>query len=104
MNGNSHQSSLPSSGAPQHPNAAPGVSPAPLGQANSTYATNGTEAHHPETPAQQILMSAADRWGLLGLLAMIKASHSDMDQGLTSIGTDLGAIGLDMSGSTYVLP
>jgi hypothetical protein len=24
--------------------------------------------HHPQTPAQQVLMSAADRWGLLGLL------------------------------------
>jgi hypothetical protein len=27
----------------------------------------------PQTPAQQILMSAADRWGLLGLVAMIRA-------------------------------
>ena len=53
--------------------------------------------HHPQTPAQQVLMSAADRWGLLGLLAMIKNAGSDLDQGLTSVGTDLGAMGLDMS-------
>ena len=39
-------------------------------------------------------MSAADRWGLLGLLAMIK--NADPDQALLSIGTDLGTMGLDM--------
>jgi CCR4-NOT transcription complex subunit 2 len=41
-------------------------------------------------------MSAADRWGLLGLLAMIKHVGTDMDQGLSSVGTDLGTMGLDM--------
>lgn len=51
---------------------------------------------HPQTPAQQILMSAADRWGLLGLLAMIKNAGADVDQGLSSVGTDLGTMGLDM--------
>lgn len=51
---------------------------------------------HPQTPAQQVLMSAADRWGLLGLLAMIKNAGSDVDQGLSSVGTDLGTMGLDM--------
>jgi len=39
-------------------------------------------------------MSAADRWGLLGLLAMIKSA--DPDQALLSVGTDLGTMGLDM--------
>ena len=48
----------------------------------------------PQTPAQQVLMSAADRWGLLGLLAMIKSA--DPDQALLSVGTDLGTMGLDM--------
>ena len=48
----------------------------------------------PQTPAQQVLMSAADRWGLLGLLAMIK--NADPDQALLSVGTDLGTMGLDM--------
>ena len=48
----------------------------------------------PQTPAQQVLMSPADRWGLLGLLAMIKSS--DLDVGLLSVGTDLGTMGLDM--------
>ncbi|THV03631.1 hypothetical protein K435DRAFT_791661 [Dendrothele bispora CBS 962.96] len=58
---------------------------------------------HPQTPAQQILMSAADRWGLLGLLAMIKNAGTDVDGGLSSIGTDLGTMGLDMGygGSLY---
>ncbi|KAI0298125.1 hypothetical protein B0F90DRAFT_1633024, partial [Multifurca ochricompacta] len=54
-----------------------------------------------QTPAQQVLMSAADRWGLLGLLAMIK--NADPDQALLSVGTDLGTMGLDMQqqGSLY---
>ena len=38
----------------------------------------------PRTPAQQVLMSAADRWGLLGLLAVIK--NADPDQALLSVG------------------
>ncbi|KAJ8474159.1 hypothetical protein ONZ45_g16046 [Pleurotus djamor] len=48
-------------------------------------------------------MSAADRWGLLGLLAMIKNAGADIDAGLSSIGTDLGTMGLDMgySGNLY---
>jgi CCR4-NOT transcription complex subunit 2 len=52
--------------------------------------------NHPQTPAQQILMSAADRWGLLGLLAMIKNAGSEVDGGLSSVGTDLGTMGLDV--------
>lgn len=59
------------------------------GQSASTPA-----APVPQTPAQQVLMSAADRWGLLGLLAMIKSA--DPDQALLSVGTDLGTMGLDM--------
>lgn len=52
---------------------------------------------HPQTPAQQILVSAADRWGLLGLLAMIKNSGKEPDGGLsTGVGTDLGTMGLDV--------
>ncbi|KZT12175.1 uncharacterized protein LAESUDRAFT_691377 [Laetiporus sulphureus 93-53] len=75
--------------------------------------TGGDTAHHPsqgpahattaapQTPAQQVLMSPADRWGLLGLLAMIKSA--DPDQNLLSVGTDLGTMGLDMQtqGSLY---
>jgi len=52
---------------------------------------------HPQTPAQQVLVSAADRWGLLGLLAMLKNVGTDLDQGMGGIGTDLGTMGLDMS-------
>ncbi|CAL1713590.1 unnamed protein product [Somion occarium] len=55
----------------------------------------------PTTPAQQVLMSPADKWGLLGLLAIIKST--DLDTNLLSVGTDLGTMGLDMqtSGSLY---
>jgi CCR4-NOT transcription complex subunit 2 len=57
--------------------------------------------NHPQTPAQQILMSAADRWGLLGLLAMIKNAGSEVDGGLSSVGTDLGTMGLDVGYSGW---
>lgn len=60
----------------------------------------------PQTPAQQVLMSPADRWGLLGLLAMIKSA--DLDTSLLSVGTDLGTMGLDMQApglySTFITP
>ncbi|KAJ3829331.1 NOT2 family protein [Lentinula raphanica] len=65
---------------------------------------------HPQTPAQQILMSAADRWGLLGLLAMIKKAELEPDQALNNtVGTDLGTMGLDMGSagslySTFITP
>lgn len=100
----------------QHLNAPPGVpTPAsfpqqPTPAQQTPYVANGTVAgdtqHHPsqgpahatsavpQTPAQQVLMSPADRWGLLGLLALIKSA--DPDQSLLAIGTDLGTMGLDM--------
>ena len=56
----------------------------------------------PQTPAQQVLMSPADRWGLLGLLAMIKSA--DLDTSLLSVGTDLGTMGLDMQAPGCVRP
>ncbi|KAI0927723.1 hypothetical protein AcV5_008182 [Taiwanofungus camphoratus] len=115
----------------QHLNAPPGVPPpsfsqqqqqahsgaALAGVQQTPYVGNGTvggdtalhpsqgPAHAtsaiPQTPAQQVLMSPADRWGLLGLLAMIKSA--DPDQNLLSVGTDLGTMGLDMQtqGSLY---
>lgn len=70
--------------------------PSNQGNTNPLSANNAVSSQHPQTPAQQVLMSAADRWGLLGLLAMIKSAGADVDQGLTSIGTDLGTMGLDM--------
>ncbi|KAI0770628.1 hypothetical protein C8Q74DRAFT_1354699 [Fomes fomentarius] len=113
----------------QHLNAPPGVPPpssfpqqtAPA--QHTPYVANGTVAgdtpHHPsqgpahatsavpQTPAQQVLMSPADRWGLLGLLALIKSA--DPDQSLLAIGTDLGTMGLDMQNpgslySTFITP
>lgn len=61
----------------------------------------------PQTPAQQILLSAADRWGLLGLLASIKGT--DPDAQLLGSGTDLAQMGLDLTAlgalsSTFITP
>lgn len=102
----------PNSFAQQSQPQAPGgntntttANPNPLSTSapGAPYLANGMglltpqEPHnHPQTPAQQILMSAADRWGLLGLLAMIKSAGSEVDGGLSSVGTDLGTMGLDV--------
>ena len=48
----------------------------------------------PMTPAQQVLISAADRWGLLGLLQIIKGADPDIN--LLNVGADLSGMGLDM--------
>ncbi|KAF9499097.1 hypothetical protein BDN71DRAFT_273754 [Pleurotus eryngii] len=97
-----------SSNPPGTPFAANGLASEPhVPTTNPTPNTNPSSqigsTHHPQTPAQQVLMSAADRWGLLGLLAMIKNAGTDIDHGLSSIGTDLGTMGLDMgySGNLY---
>ncbi|KAI0763528.1 hypothetical protein BD413DRAFT_616192 [Trametes elegans] len=96
----------------QHLNAPPGVpapafsSQQPTPAQQTPYVANGNVAV-PQTPAQQVLMSPADRWGLLGLLALIKSA--DPDQSLLAIGTDLGTMGLDMQNpgslySTFITP
>ncbi|KAJ7164773.1 NOT2 family protein [Mycena crocata] len=111
-NGNSNNNSHPSSGALQHSAA--------LMHAQQQHATQHTSqnqltAPHPQTPAQQVLVSAADRWGLLGLLAMIREAgeaggvgHANANADprgvrLSGVGTDLGTMGLDMgfSGNLY---
>ncbi|TIB71603.1 hypothetical protein E3Q23_03727 [Wallemia mellicola] len=60
-----------------------------------------------QTPAQQVLISPADRFGLLGLLNIIRMSSSDM--GMLALGSDLTNLGLDLSSptmlnSTFVSP
>ncbi|KAG5644760.1 hypothetical protein DXG03_007668 [Asterophora parasitica] len=107
----SGQPQFSSSGAPGESNPPPNASnpsthqnPSALQQTSIPHAQ-----HHPQTPAQQVLVSAADRWGLLGLLAMLKNVGTDLDQGMSGIGTDLGTMGLDMgySGdlySTFITP
>jgi len=100
----------------QQPQSASGAIPAQ----HSPYIGNGTVAGDtalhgsaqptsavPQTPAQQVLMSPADKWGLLGLLALIKSA--DLDTSLLSVGTDLGTMGLDMQNpgslySTFITP
>ncbi|KWU42181.1 hypothetical protein RHOSPDRAFT_21630, partial [Rhodotorula sp. JG-1b] len=60
-----------------------------------------------QTPAQQVLFSPADRYGLLGLLHTIKSS--DPDQTMLALGTDLTNLGLDLGSSdnlysTFITP
>ena len=65
--------------------------------ATSLQTTSVPQSQHPQTPAQQVLISAADRWGLLSLIAYMRNASTDVDHGLTSVGTDLGTMGLDMA-------
>lgn len=67
----------------------------------ASTATRASQPVAPQTPAQQVLMSPADRWGLLSLLALIK--NANADESLLSIGTDLGTMGLDMQNPGYVV-
>ncbi|KAF8874146.1 hypothetical protein CPB85DRAFT_574172 [Mucidula mucida] len=80
----------------QPPPSAPLPNPTPANQPTNTQVQS-----HPRTPAQQVLVSAADRWGLLGLLLSIKSAGHDSD--------DLGTMGLDMAFdgnlySTFITP
>lgn len=47
-----------------------------------------------QTPAQQVLASPADRWGLLALLTMIRSI--DPDTAMLGMGTDLSLAGFDL--------
>jgi CCR4-NOT transcription complex subunit 2 len=96
-----------SSAPPQYPpngaSTEPQSNPLPSANPNNPSTvpllptTSMPHQQHPQTPAQQVLVSAADRWGLLGLLVMLKNVGTDLDQGLSGIGTDLGTMGLDMA-------
>ncbi|KAF9483404.1 hypothetical protein BDN70DRAFT_873916 [Pholiota conissans] len=106
---------FPSNGLEQHAN--PSI-PNPNGHSNplptpsniaTTAAAPVSHPQHPQTPAQQVLISAADRWGLLSLIAMMRNANTEADHGLSTIGTDLGTMGLDMGYpgnlySTFITP
>lgn len=74
----------------------------PVQQINSTIANSSHAAQAstvvPQTPAQQVLYSPADRFGLLGLLNIIKMS-ADPDMSMITLGTDLEKLGLDLGSS-----
>ncbi|KDR82564.1 hypothetical protein GALMADRAFT_237941 [Galerina marginata CBS 339.88] len=98
---------------PSIPNPNGSSNPIPTASNNvnpPTLQTSSTShLQHPQTPAQQVLISAADRWGLLSLIAMMRNSNADADHGLSSIGADLGTMGLDMGFpgnlySTFITP
>lgn len=104
------QRTRPNGAHPQASHFAQNGSSHPLPPNSSTIPhSHPTHNLHPQTPAQQVLVSAADRWGLLGLLLSIKNAGADPDGGLSAIGTDLGTMGLDMGYigdlySTFITP
>ncbi|GAA6053938.1 hypothetical protein JCM3770_004631 [Rhodotorula araucariae] len=115
--------SAPDSSAPPHPTLPDPRSPSSqlpppppgAGAAGGAFAnaalpppTAGvTTGGVPQTPAQQVLFSPADRYGLLGLLHIIKTS--DPDTSMLALGTDLTNLGLDLGStenlySTFITP
>ncbi|PWN52448.1 hypothetical protein IE53DRAFT_326639 [Violaceomyces palustris] len=61
----------------------------------------------PRTPAQQVLVSPADRFGLLGLLSIIKMQDPDMT--MLTMGSDLQTLGLNLNAqdslySSFITP
>lgn len=76
----------------------------PVQQSQNSNAPGTANSHPPipQTPAQQVLYSPADRFGLLGLLNIIKMS-ADPDSSMITLGTDLEKLGLDLGSSKYVL-
>ncbi|KAG9091539.1 hypothetical protein FRC07_011836, partial [Ceratobasidium sp. 392] len=82
-----------------------GASPAPTTASigtNPSIAAGAIGGTVPMTPAQQVLISAADRWGLLGLLQIIKGG--DPDVSLLNVGADLSGMGLDMGLQGHLFP
>lgn len=57
----------------------------------------GTGFFAPQTPAEQVLFGPADRFGLMGLLQIIK--HADPDYSMLALGKDLTHLGLDLGSS-----
>ncbi|GAA6016166.1 hypothetical protein JCM11491_003749 [Sporobolomyces phaffii] len=70
--------------------------PPPSAHANSTSSPSQAPGagQIPQTPAQQVLFSPADRFGLIGLLHIIKTANTD--QGMLALGNDLTNLGLDL--------
>ncbi|KIJ54503.1 hypothetical protein M422DRAFT_63817 [Sphaerobolus stellatus SS14] len=91
---------------PEHPNANPSTNPGAAAQQQSGGVPTSAQGQnqqqpHPQTPGQQLILSPADRWGLLGLLALIKGA--DPDTALLAFGADVATIGLPVGqiGSIY---
>ncbi|GAA6063266.1 hypothetical protein JCM10212_005000 [Sporobolomyces blumeae] len=93
-----------------NPNSTNQVLPPPSSNAanNATTTTTTTAAGQvPQTPAQQVLFSPADRFGLIGLLHLIKAANTDA--GMLALGNDLTNLGLDLGApenlySSFITP
>ena len=71
--------------------------PPPSGNPSSTTQPPAPAA---QTPVQQVLFSPADRYGLLGLLHIIKTTDPDLS--MLALGSDLTTLGLDLGATEYV--
>lgn len=83
-----------------HPSLPPPPTAGMTTTTTTTTTVTGGGNQNPQTPAQQVLFSPADRYGLLGLLHIIK--ESDPDLSMLALGTDLTTLGLDLSATELV--
>lgn len=80
------------------PNLTNGSAPPPLQDLQQHLLQHDGGPLAPQTiPAQQVLSSPADKWGLQAFLHSIR--NADEDKGMLSFGTDLMTLGVDMGGN-----
>lgn len=74
--------------------------PTPSSTDSSLLPPSSPAVQNPQTPVQQVLFSPADRYGLLGLLNIIKTQDPDLS--MLALGSDLTTLGLDLGATEYV--
>jgi len=82
-------------GQPSHPSPAPGLEP-PRQQPKFPPSPNGADFGDSQSPQGPVSsMTESDRWGLNGLLSLIRNEHSE--NSAIAVGQDLTLLGLDLS-------
>lgn len=94
------QSRPPPNGTPlqSHPSPQAPSDLVPPPQQQQGPQTQSTEGPFPTqtVPAEQVLASPADKWGLAAFLHAIR--NADEDRGMLAFGTDLMTLGMNMGG------
>jgi CCR4-NOT transcription complex subunit 2 len=99
------QSRPPPNGTPSqsHPSPQAPLDLAPPPQQQQQQQQQGQQSQQAEgpfptqtVPAEQVLASPADKWGLAAFLHAIR--NADEDRGMLAFGTDLMSLGMNMGG------
>ena len=94
------QSRPPPNGTPSQSHPSP-QSPLDMAPPPQQQQQQGQQAEGPfptqTVPAEQVLASPADKWGLAAFLHAIR--NADEDRGMLAFGTDLMSLGINMGGA-----